>query len=155
MRAPRVPKSKKTRTPKKIKGENLGPIDTRTPLMFRDELPAEKLKAAKKISDLRNLGPTMEKVLYKAGVKTVDQFVKLGWQKAMGRLILIHPRYMHAICAYALIGALKNVDWNRISPGDKAEALQLMAKLRQENPKKKKARTKTGSQSRSKVAKKK
>lgn len=69
--------------------------DTSRPRMFGDEPVVERLKKASKISDLMNLGPATEKSLTKAGIKTVDQFVKLGWKKVLVKLVELNPKNRH------------------------------------------------------------
>lgn len=126
-----APKAKKSAKPgRAAKAERPGKIDTRRPRMFADEPAAARVRSAKKISDLRNLGPVSEQGFRAAGIRTVDQFVKLGWQKAMAKLVRHNPKSCHSLYAYALIGALKNQDWNRISEEDKAAARKHCAELR-------------------------
>lgn len=101
-----------------------------TPMMFRDQPVEEKFKTAKSISDLKNLGPMTEKTFLKAGIKTVQQFKKLGWKKSMEKIAKIDPKNRHPLFAYAMIGALTNTDWNRIPDQDKLEARQFCAALK-------------------------
>lgn len=117
-------------------------IDMRTPRMFSDESFEEKLSKAQKISDLKNLGPTTEKGMQKAGIKTLDQFVKMGWKKAMIKLVAFNPKNRHSMFAYALIGALKNVDAFHISEDDKKEAREFCASLKPKTVAKKKIKSK-------------
>jgi hypothetical protein len=97
-------------------------IDTRRPRMFSDEPAEEKLKQAKKISDLKNLGPMAEKEFAKAGIKTAQKFIELGWKKSLQKMIKVNDKNRHSIFAYALIGALTNKDWNAITEDEKQEA---------------------------------
>lgn len=129
------PKSKKTKK-SKVETASSEHVDTRRPRMFSDEPFDDRLKKTNKISDLENLGPASEKEFLKAGIKSADQFVKLGWQKSLVKLVKSNPRNRHSIFAYALIGALKNKEWNRISDQEKLEAKTFVASLR--NPKLKK-----------------
>lgn len=105
-------------------------LDTRKPSMFSDEPAQEKLKKAQKISDLKNLGPASETAFKKAGIKNVQQFIKLGWQKSFEKLVKSNPKNRHSIFAYALIGALQNIEWNQISETDKLAAKNLAKKLK-------------------------
>ncbi len=123
-----VPKSKKTKAKKTLSQNEK--IDTRKPRMFSDESPEVVIKSAGKISDLKNLGPATEKVLHKAGIKTVSQFVKLGWKGTMKKLAKSNARNIHAMFAYAVIGALNNREWSGISEAEKAEARHYMNELR-------------------------
>jgi hypothetical protein len=100
--------------------------------MFRDESPEEVFKTAQKISDLKNLGPESEKSFTLAGIKNAAQFRKLGWQKTVKKLVQINPKNRHSLYAYALIGALKNQQWNQISERDKADAREFCASLKPE-----------------------
>lgn len=131
-----VPKTKK---PKKLKADVVSSknIDTRRPRMFSDEPFKDRIKKATKVSDLKNLGPTSEKEFLKAGIKTANQFVKLGWKKSLEKLVKSNPKNRHSIFAYALIGALQNKEWNRISDEDKLEAKEFVASLKKSELKKK------------------
>ena len=104
---------------RKFKSEK---IDMRRPSLFRDEDPNKAIKKAIRISDLKNLGPATEKSMNSAGIKKVQQFVNLGWKKTMVKLINENSKNCHSIFAYALIGALSNTDWNRITDEEKLEA---------------------------------
>lgn len=121
-----TPKAKKAKT----KPKSEGPIDTRRPQMFRDEPAVDHLAKAKKISDLKNLGPESEKAFAKAGIKTASQFIKLGWKKTLQKLVKSNPKHRHSLYAYALIGALSNTDWSRISEQEKLEAREFTRSLK-------------------------
>lgn len=129
-----IPNSKKSKIINRA-AEKLEKIDTRKPRMFSDEPAEEKLMKVKKISDLKNLGPATEKLFHKAGIKTVQQFVKLGWKKTLVKLVKSDQRNRHSMFTYAIIGALKNKDWNQISELEKQEAREFTQSLK---PKKKK-----------------
>jgi predicted flap endonuclease-1-like 5' DNA nuclease len=122
------PKNKKD-TSKKEKSEKIEKIDTRTPRMFSDEPAEEALVKAKNISDLKNLGPNAEKAFRKAGIKTANAFIKMGWKKAMIKLVKADPKNRHSMFAYALIGALQNKMWTGISESDKEEARNFVRSL--------------------------
>lgn len=122
------PKSKKPKTTRKEPIEAWKP--TPIPSMFSDEPAEQRIQRAKKISDLLNLGPVSEKEFHKAGIKTVSQFVKLGWKKTMVKLVKANRRNRHAVFAYAVIGALQNIEWNAISAADKEQARELMKSLK-------------------------
>lgn len=133
-----VPKEKKKKSEPVIDLK----IDTRRPRMFSDEPAEEKLRAAKKLTDLKNFGPVTEKAFHNAGIKTVSQFIKLGWQKTMIKLVKSNPRNRHSLFAYAVIGALKNQEFTHISDTDKEAAKELMRQLKLKDKNKKKVRRK-------------
>lgn len=134
---PKAKASKKTASSSAV-------IDTRRPRMFSDEPVENPLETARKISDLKNLGPESEKTFIKAGIKTPQQLIKMGWKKAMTQLCKSNPKANHSIFAYAVIGALQNKFWSRISEEDKLEARRFMKSLREKeiskSSKKKKAK---------------
>jgi len=101
------------------------------PQMFRDHPEEKKLSKAKRISDLKNLGPVMESAFLAAGIKTPKQMIKMGWKSVMKKLCLHNPKNHHSILAYAVIGALKDEVWNRISDEDKRHAREFMKSLRE------------------------
>ncbi len=128
-----MPTSKKLNKEKSkstLSSEKIEVIDTRTPKMFSDEVQPVKIGKLKLITDLKNLGPSSAKEFQKAGIKSADQFIQMGWQKAFQKLVKSNPKNRHAIFAYALIGALKNIEWNRISEQDKLEARNLSQSLK-------------------------
>lgn len=142
-----VPKSKSKAKKEKKWDEGVSTkMDTRRPRMFSDEPAEEVLNKAQKISDLKNLGPLSEAAFIKAGIKTPAQFVKLGWKKALVKLVANNPKHRHSIFTYALIGALKNKDFNALSEEERQEARKFTNSLKpSKSPsnKKKKAKTKT------------
>ena len=97
--------------------------------MFSDEPAEQVLQTAVKISDLKNLGEVSERSFHRAGIKTAQQFIKMGWKKAMIKLIAIDPKNRHTMYAYALIGALANKEWNGLSEKEKQEAKDFTKSL--------------------------
>ena len=130
-----IPKPKSSKKKRAQKEEDYDNIDTRTPRMFSDAPAEDVFKKAKKISDLKNLGPKTEETFRIAGIKTVSQFQKLGWKKTMVKLVKADPRNRHSMFAYAIIGALTNKDWNAITEQEKEEARNFCRSL--PRPKKK------------------
>lgn len=133
-----IPKAKGVKSSKKknTADEIDTNIDTRRPRMFSDEPAEEKIQKVKKISDFKNLGPEAEKTFAKAGIKTPQVMIKLGWKKTMEKLCKSNPKNNHSIMAYAVIGALKNQMWNLISESEKLEAREFMKALRDRQAKK-------------------
>lgn len=127
-----IPKTKspKVKSSKKLVSTKMEKVDTRRPRMFSDENIGVDFDQLSKISDLKNLGPAAEKEFLKVGIKTPTQFHKLGWEKAFAKLSKANPKNAHAVFAYALIGALKNQDWFRLSAEEKKSAQALAQKLR-------------------------
>lgn len=134
------PKGKKAKTSKKKSDDDevSTKIDTRRPRLFADEPAEGVLKKAKKISDLKNLGEVSEKQFAKVGITTAQQFIKLGWKKTMKKLIEYDPKHRHSLYAYALIGALTNTEFTRISEEEKAEARAFIKSIPKPEKKKKK-----------------
>lgn len=129
-----IPKAKGSKakvTKKKAKAQDEEEIiDTRRPRMFSDEPGEKSVLKAKKISDLKNLGPESERTFSNAGIKTAPQLVQMGWKKAMVKLCKSNPKNNHSIFAYAVIGALENRMWHLISEDSKREAREFMKSLR-------------------------
>jgi len=105
-------------------------IDTRRPRMFSDEINRVEIKKLRNISDLKNLGPTSEEQFRKAGIKTPQAFEKIGWKKALDKLVKANPKNAHSIFGYALVGALRNKEWFRLSEDEKKEVRDYVALLR-------------------------
>jgi hypothetical protein len=113
-------------------GSSLNPnskLDTRRPSLFSDEPVHDVLSRAKKVSDLKNLGPVSEAEFAKIGIVSARQFIKLGWKKTMKKLVELNPKNRHSLFAYALIGALTNTEYSRISEAQKNEAKAFVHSL--------------------------
>ena len=119
---------KKANKPLKI--EKVSSSDMRKPRMFRDESLAEKMDKIKTIQDFKNFGPATDKMFRQAGIKTPAQFIKLGWKKTFAKLCQVNPKHNHSLFAYAIIGALENVEWNAINEDLKKEAQVFAKELR-------------------------
>lgn len=105
-------------------------IDTRRPRMFSDEINRVEIKEIKNISDLKNLGPASERQFLKAGIKTPQNFEKMGWKKALDKLVKVNPKNAHSIFGYALFGALCNKEWFRLSEDEKKAVRDYVVRLR-------------------------
>ena len=85
---------------------------------------------------MRNLGPAIEKDLYAAGVKTADQVMKLGPEKAFikmleGRMkVGRSAKCCNALYLYSFYGAIHNIDWRAVPAKKKSEFKALTEKLR-------------------------
>lgn len=115
-------KKKKAKVALKSKINSQEKIDTRFPRMFSDEPIQEKLKAAVRISDLKNLGASAERAFKDVGIVKASQLVEMGWKKAMLKLIAHDPKHNHLIFARAIIGALQNKDWLALDAADLQDA---------------------------------
>lgn len=123
--------SERQKKSSKVKIEKVSRTVMRQPQMFRDiPLSATKQEKLKSIADFKNLGPASDKEFKKAGIKTPQQFIKLGWKKAFAKLCAVNPKNNHSIFAYALIGALENKEWHAISQDLKNEAQAYAKELR-------------------------
>lgn len=125
-----IPKKKKKKSLSQNSRISEETIDCRKPRMFSDDEEAMDFSKVKKISDLKNLGPASEKEFHRAGIKTPQQFQKMGWKKALQKLVKLDPKNAHSVYAYALIGALINKEWFRLNATEKAEAQAFARKLR-------------------------
>ncbi|NUN05823.1 MAG: TfoX/Sxy family DNA transformation protein [Bdellovibrio sp.] len=143
------PKAKKKKD-KELEGISVR-MDTRTPRMFSDEPAQDALAKAVKITDLKNLGEVTERQFASVGIKTATQFIKLGWQKTMLKLVAKDPKYRHSMYAYALIGALTNTEFSRITDAQKEEARNFVHAI--PRPNKNKSQSKMVSKDTKKVPK--
>lgn len=139
-----IPKAKKSSEKKKKADSAVSKaelkIDTRTPRMFSEESAEEVLKNAKKISDLKNLGTMTEKQFASIGLTSAQTYIKWGWKKTLKKLVEKNPKYRHSLFAYAMIGALTNTEFSRITDEEKAEArafVKSLAPVKKKSPRKK------------------
>lgn len=142
-RKKKADKKKATGKVKKSKPEKIEKVsaeDMRKPRMFRDESLTEKMDKLKTIQDFKNFGPATEKIFLQAKIKTPAQFIALGWKKTFAKLVEVNPKHNHSLFAYAIIGALENIEWNAISEDLKKEAQGFAKELRDKAKKKSKTR---------------
>ena len=93
-------------------------------------------KSIRRISEMRNLGPAVEKDLNAAGVKTAKDVLRLGVEKTFlkmleGRMkIERSAKCCNALYLYGIYGAIHNVDWREVPAKKKKEFKLLTEKLR-------------------------
>jgi hypothetical protein len=89
-----------------------------------------------RISEMRNLGPTVEKDFNAAGIRYADEVTTLGPKKAFlkmleGRLKLGRSaKCCNALYLYAIYGAIHNIDWRDLPESRKVEFKDYTEKLR-------------------------
>lgn len=94
------------------------------------------MKSPKKISEMKNLGPAVEKDLLAAGVSSAQEVIKLGAKKTFlkmldGRKILRRSaKCCNALYLYAIYGAIQGIDWRKIPTAKKVEFKKFTQKLR-------------------------
>lgn len=79
------------------------------------------------IEDGRNLGPATGERLRLAGIATVEELLRVGWEEAWSRMYSRFPMDAHAGFGYALYGAEHDVDWRDVPPAVK-ERIRGIAK---------------------------
>jgi hypothetical protein len=96
----------------------------------------EKKKSITRISEMRNLGPAVEKDLAAAGVNTAEEVIRLGVEKTFlkmldGRMkIQRSAKCCNALYLYSIYGAIHDVDWRKIPSQKKKEFKLYTEKLR-------------------------
>lgn len=94
-------------------------------------------KSFLKISEMRNLGPAVEKDLNAVGIYHAHQVMKLGPEKSFlkmleGRLKTGRSaKCCNALYLYSFYGAVNDVDWRDVPSKKKAEYLEWTKKLRE------------------------
>lgn len=77
-----------------------------------------------------NLGPKTTAELAAVGIKTLAQLQRLGWEKALLKLIVKYPERLNLNMACGLIGAELGKDWRKIPAKKKQEAKALIKSLK-------------------------
>jgi DNA transformation protein len=72
------------------------------------------------ISQMRNLGPIMERRLRDIGIENDDDLRAMGAVEAYRRLRFVFGREVSIIALYAMAAALRDCDWRRLPPEVKA-----------------------------------
>ncbi len=89
-----------------------------------------------RISDMRNLGPAVEKDLNAAGIYTASDVIQLGPEKTFikmleGRMKTNRSaKCCNALYLYSIYGAIHNLDWRAIPAKKKKEFKILTEKMR-------------------------
>lgn len=82
------------------------------------------------IHQARNLGPKSAQILELIGVNTLKDLKDAGWGSCLEKIQTWYPPYFHLNMARALIGAIENKDWRKISKNDLTRARNFMKALR-------------------------
>jgi hypothetical protein len=91
----------------------------------------------RKISEMRNLGPTCEKDLNAAGIFTAADVIRLGAEETFLRMLLgrseqgISAKSVNAAYLYAIFGAIHDLDWRNIPEAQKIEFKALAQEIRE------------------------
>ncbi len=80
---------------------------------------------ARRLSDLRNLGPVTERQLREIGITTEAELRAMGSVEAWHRLKFVFGRNINYIALLALEGALLDCDWRALPPDREAELRQF------------------------------
>lgn len=78
----------------------------------------------------KNLGPQVEKELAKLGITTLEQIKDIGWEKMCFEYAQAYPNRLNLNLFYAILGAVKNIDWRELKPSDKEKAKELLLALK-------------------------
>jgi len=99
-------------------------------------MAAKKQRDARRLSELRNLGPACERDLNAVGILTAQDLFDLGVEPAFLKLLEgrvargLSTFGCNAAYLYALYGAIHDVDWRDIPERKKVEFKTLTAELR-------------------------
>jgi len=91
----------------------------------------------RKISEMRNLGPAVEKDLKAVGITTAQQVVDAGPEETFIRMLLGRQKIgrsakcCNALYLYAIYGAIHNIDWRDLPEKLKEEHKAFTAELRE------------------------
>ncbi|MGE4107653.1 MAG: YdeI/OmpD-associated family protein [Bacteriovoracia bacterium] len=82
------------------------------------------------IETARNLGPMSGVDLRGIGIDTIEKLRSAGWEDAFQRVVENAPKRLNLNFALALIGAVEDLDWRKVSGGMKLEAKTLIRELK-------------------------
>jgi hypothetical protein len=88
------------------------------------------------VSEMRNLGPAVEKDLAAIGITTAQQIIDLGAEETFIQMLLGRKKIgrsakcCNALYLYAIHGAIHDVDWRELPENLKTEFKKLAAELR-------------------------
>jgi len=96
-----------------------------------------KSKDTRRISQMRNLGPAVERDLNAVGIATAQQVIDLGPERTFLKMLEGKARQgtaakaVHAAWLYALYAAIHDLDWREIPDEVKTEFKALTAEMRE------------------------
>lgn len=103
----------------------------------RSSKPTAKPKDTRRISQMRNLGPAVERDLNAVGIVTAQQVIDLGAEGAFLKMLEgkaqkgSAAKAVHAAWLYALYAAIHDLDWRDVPEKVKTEFKQLTAEIRE------------------------
>ena len=78
----------------------------------------------------RNLGPASAREFGKLGIHTLEHLRELGWKEACLLWAEKFPARVNLNAFRSVIGAVYDVDWNRIPPREEEAARRILHQLR-------------------------
>ena len=94
------------------------------------------LDDARKISEMRNLGPACEKDFNAVGIETAGEIVALGTEDAFVQMLLGRKavgrsaKCCNATYLYAIYGAIHDIDWRKLPERKKEQFKSFAQQLR-------------------------
>ena len=82
------------------------------------------------IEQARNLGPKTAQEISSIGITTLEQLQEIGWENACIQIATAYPHRCNLNMFTAIIGAIENEDWRKISPSLKQQAKNLCNELK-------------------------
>ena len=92
---------------------------------------------ARKISEMRNLGPACETDLNAVGIHTAADLIELGPEEAFVKMLIGRKKLgrsakcCNAAYLYAIYGAIYDIDWRDLPENKKEEFKKFTAELRE------------------------
>ncbi len=83
-----------------------------------------------KLEDARNLGPQTAAEMETLGFKYLDQIEEIGWEEFCIKYCEYFPHRLNLNAFAAIIGAIEDEDWRKISPALKNQAKQLIRQIK-------------------------
>jgi hypothetical protein len=80
----------------------------------------------------RNLGPVCAREFARLGIYTLEHLRDLGWKEACLMWAERFPSRINLNAFRSVIGAVYDVDWNRIPPEEDADARRTLDQLRRQ-----------------------
>lgn len=96
----------------------------------------KQVEDTRRISEMRNLGPAVERDLNAVGIVKAQQVIDLGPEAAFLKMLEAKARHgkaakaVHAAYLYALYAAIHDVDWREVPDDVKADFKELTAEIR-------------------------
>lgn len=84
---------------------------------------------------IAGFGPVCTPELDAAGIRTVEDIRRMGWEEAFLRWVELFPSRLNVNAATGMLAAEQGVHWLKVDPADKGRVRALVRRIRMQSGK--------------------